>query len=121
MKKRTPLRLDMPGYDPRDFVGYGRNPPHPQWPGGARIAVQIALNYEAGGEHNILYGDAHSEGVLVDAPLPAVPGKRLLATIEDSAVARRILSHLGLPTECPEPLPARSPPNFTGLFDSQLD
>jgi peptidoglycan/xylan/chitin deacetylase (PgdA/CDA1 family) len=77
MKKRTPLRLDMPEYDPRDFVGYGRNPTHPQWPGGARIAVQIALNYEAGGEHNILYGDAHSEGVLADAPLPAVPGKRL--------------------------------------------
>jgi hypothetical protein len=46
---------------------------------------------------------------------------RLLATIEDSAVARRILSHLGLTAESPEPLPARSPPNFTGLFDSQLD
>jgi len=75
--KKPPLRLDMPGYDPRDFRGYGRTPPHPEWPNGARIAVQIALNYEAGGEHNILYGDEHSEGVLVDAPLPAVPGKRL--------------------------------------------
>jgi hypothetical protein len=37
---------------------------------------------------------------------------RLLATIEDSAVARQILSHLGLPTDCPEPRPARSPPGF---------
>ena len=41
--------VEMPGYDPRDFVGYGRNPPHPRWPGDARIAVNIALNYEAGG------------------------------------------------------------------------
>ncbi len=76
MTEKAPLRLDMPGYDPRDFVGYGRNPPNPQWPGGARIAVQIALNYEAGGEHNILYGDAHSEGVLIDSPLGPVVGKR---------------------------------------------
>src|SRR5262249_23248452 len=56
---------------------YGVTPPHPEWPNGARIAVQIALNCEAGGEHNILYGDKHSEGALVDAPLPAVTGKRL--------------------------------------------
>lgn len=76
MTETKPIRLDMPGYDPRDFVGYGRNPPNPQWPGGARIAVQIALNYEAGGEHNILYGDAHSEGVLIDSPLGPVAGKR---------------------------------------------
>ena len=25
---------------PRDLVGYGRDVPHAQWPGGARIAVQ---------------------------------------------------------------------------------
>jgi hypothetical protein len=35
---------------------------------------------------------------------------RLLATIDDPNVVRKILSHLGLPTECPEALPARSPP-----------
>ncbi len=46
---------------------------------------------------------------------------RLVATIEDPAVARRILSHLGLSTECPEPGPARSPPRFPDLFDSQID
>ena len=33
---------------PRDLVGYGRNPPDPRWPGGARIAVQFVLNYEEG-------------------------------------------------------------------------
>ena len=42
---------------PRDLIGYGRNPPDPQWPGGARIAVQFVLNYEEGGENCILHGD----------------------------------------------------------------
>jgi hypothetical protein len=42
---------------------------------------------------------------------------RLLATIEDPAVVRRILSHLGIPSEWPQPLPARSPPWAGGLFD----
>ena len=31
---------------PRDMVGYGRNPPHPQWPGHARVALQIVVNYD---------------------------------------------------------------------------
>jgi len=31
MKEKTPTRLDMPGYDPREFVGYGRNPSRPHW------------------------------------------------------------------------------------------
>ena len=42
---------------PRDMVGYGANPPHPQWPGGARVAVQFVVNYEEGGENCILHGD----------------------------------------------------------------
>jgi putative urate catabolism protein len=49
---------------PRDLVGYGRNPPHAQWPGNARIAVQFVLNYEEGGENNPLHGDATSETFL---------------------------------------------------------
>ena len=49
---------------PRDMVGYGRNPPDPRWPGGARIAVQFVLNYEEGGENSILHGDAASEAFL---------------------------------------------------------
>ena len=51
---------------PRDLVGYGRNPPDPRWPGGARVAVQFVLNYEEGGENNILHGDAASEAFLSD-------------------------------------------------------
>jgi putative urate catabolism protein len=49
---------------PRDLAGYGRNPPHAQWPGGARIAVQFVLNYEEGGENNVLHGDTGSEQFL---------------------------------------------------------
>jgi putative urate catabolism protein len=49
---------------PRDLVGYGRNPPHADWPGGARIAVQFVLNYEEGGEASVLHGDAASEQFL---------------------------------------------------------
>ena len=49
---------------PRDLIGYGRKPPHAQWPGGARIALQFVLNYEEGSENNVLHGDAGSETFL---------------------------------------------------------
>ena len=49
---------------PRDMVGYGRNMPHAQWPGNAKIAVQFVLNYEEGGENNPLHGDPTSETFL---------------------------------------------------------
>ena len=56
---------------PRDLVGYGRNPPHAQWPGNARIAVQFVLNYEEGGENCVLHGDAGSEQFLSEMFNPA--------------------------------------------------
>jgi len=49
---------------PRDMIGYGRNTPDPKWPGGAHCAVQFVMNYEEGGENNILHGDAASEAFL---------------------------------------------------------
>jgi putative urate catabolism protein len=49
---------------PRDMRGYGRNPPDPRWPGEAKVCVQFVLNYEEGGENNILHGDPHSEAFL---------------------------------------------------------
>ena len=55
---------------PRDLVGYGRNPPHAQWPGQARIAVQFVLNYEEGGENSVLHGDAGSEQFLSEMANP---------------------------------------------------
>ena len=53
------------GY-PRDLRGYGRNPPDPKWPGNARVAVQFVVNFEEGGENNILHGDRASEAFLSD-------------------------------------------------------
>ncbi|MCP4981638.1 MAG: polysaccharide deacetylase family protein, partial [Gammaproteobacteria bacterium] len=49
---------------PRDLIGYGRNPPQAKWPQDAKIALQFVLNYEEGGENNILHGDSGSEQFL---------------------------------------------------------
>jgi len=49
---------------PRDLVGYGAHPPHADWPGSARIALQFVLNYEEGAENSVLHGDAGSETFL---------------------------------------------------------
>jgi putative urate catabolism protein len=57
---------------PRDLIGYGANPPHADWPGGARIALQFVINYEEGGENAILHGDAASEAFLSEM-IGAVP------------------------------------------------
>lgn len=48
----------------RDFIGYGANPPNPQWPNGAKLALQFVINYEEGGENCVLDGDAASEKFL---------------------------------------------------------
>jgi OHCU decarboxylase len=62
---------------PRDFRGHGPNPPDARWPGGAKIAVSIVLNYEEGGENNLLHGDAQSEAFLSDiAGAAPWPGQR---------------------------------------------
>ncbi len=62
---------------PRDLLGYGRTPPDPLWPCGARIAVQFVINYEEGGENNILHGDAGSEAFLSEVVgAESWPGKR---------------------------------------------
>jgi OHCU decarboxylase len=51
---------------PRNFTGHGATPPDAQWPGGARVAISLVLNYEEGGENSILHGDAASEAFLSD-------------------------------------------------------
>ena len=66
-----------PNRYPRDMTGYGANTPDPKWPDGARIAVQIVMNYEEGGENNVLHGDAASEAFLSEiVGAAAWPGKR---------------------------------------------
>lgn len=62
---------------PRDMIGHGPDRPDAKWPGGAHVAVQFVLNYEEGGENNLLHGDAASEGFLSDIPGAAPwPGMR---------------------------------------------
>ena len=62
---------------PRDFRGYGATPPDAGWPDGAKIAVSLVLNYEEGGENNILHGDVGSEAFLSDiAGAASWPGMR---------------------------------------------
>jgi peptidoglycan/xylan/chitin deacetylase (PgdA/CDA1 family) len=55
---------DMARTYPRDMTGYGRQPPAAQWPDNAAICVQFVLNYEEGGENNVIHGDAGSEAFL---------------------------------------------------------
>ena len=62
----------VPAPYPRDLAGYGRHPPHANWPGRARIAVQFVLNYEEGGENSVLHGDAGSEQFLSEMFNPPV-------------------------------------------------
>jgi len=57
------LTDNIPPY-PRDLTGYGARPPHPHWPGNARIALQFVLNYEEGSENCVLHGDPASETFL---------------------------------------------------------
>lgn len=61
----------------RDFIGYANRPPHPRWPNGARIAVQIVMNYEEGSEYSIPDGDGISESYLTEVPGATLgPGTR---------------------------------------------
>ena len=49
---------------PRDLIGYGAQPAQADWPGNARIALQLVMNYEEGAELSPLHGDAQSESYL---------------------------------------------------------
>ncbi|WP_028465727.1 allantoinase PuuE [Nisaea denitrificans] len=65
------------GTYPRDLEGYGQTVPNAAWPGGAKVAVQFVLNYEEGGENNLLHGDDASEAFLSEiVGAAAWPGQR---------------------------------------------
>src|SRR3954449_11847700 len=61
----------------RDFVGYGRTPPDPKWPGGAHVAVNFVINYEEGGEVSVPDGAPASETGLTEGATAAVRGRDL--------------------------------------------
>ena len=64
--------------NPRNFTGYGRNPPRVKWPGDARIAISVVVNYEEGSEYSTLDGDATHE-VNNEVPSPVPVSQRDLA------------------------------------------
>ncbi len=64
---------------PRDLKGHGRSPPHADWPGNAKVAVQFVLNYEEGAESSVLHGDAGSEQFLSELFNPATFAARHLS------------------------------------------
>jgi peptidoglycan/xylan/chitin deacetylase (PgdA/CDA1 family) len=64
---------------PRDLQGYGRNPPHADWPGNARVAVQFVLNFEEGAESSVLHGDPASEQFISEMHHPAAYAGRHLS------------------------------------------
>ena len=91
---------------PRDLHGYGPQVPDPQWPGGARLAVQFVINYEEGAENCILHGDAASEAFLSEIvgaePYPGQRHMNMESMYEYGSRAgfwrlRRLFDERGLP------------------------
>ncbi len=91
---------------PRDFRGHGPNAPDAAWPGGAKIAVSVVLNYEEGGENNLLHGDAQSEAFLSDiagaAPWPGMRHWNMESIYDYGARAgfwrlHRLFTDMGIP------------------------
>jgi OHCU decarboxylase len=112
---------------PRDLTGYGPTPPDSQWPGGAKIAVQIVMNYEEGGENNILHGDAASEGFLSEitgaAPWPGMRHWNMESIYEYGARAgfwrlHRMLGHLPITVYGVTSALARAPEQVAAMKDA---
>ena len=91
---------------PRDMIGYGEHPPHADWPGGARIAVQFVLNYEEGAERSILHGDDVAEFFLSEMvsaqPVAGLRNMAMESLYEYGSRAgfwriRRLFDELGAP------------------------
>jgi peptidoglycan/xylan/chitin deacetylase (PgdA/CDA1 family) len=98
--------MTQPPRYPRDMTGYGAHPPDPAWPGGARIAVQVVVNYEEGGENCLLHGDSASEAFLSEivgaAPWPGQRHWNMESIYEYGARAgfwrlHRLFTGMGLP------------------------
>ncbi len=68
-----PTDLSLPT---RQLAGYGARPPHADWPGRARVAVNFCINYEEGAEMCVLNGDDRSEVRVSDLVVDARYGDR---------------------------------------------
>lgn len=63
----------------RDFIGYGPSAPDPNWPGGAKLALNFVLNVEEGSEPSIEDGDPATEAALTEGASGNFPGRDLAA------------------------------------------
>ncbi|MDI6028146.1 allantoinase PuuE [Corticibacterium sp. UT-5YL-CI-8] len=113
----------------RDMRGHGANPPDPKWPGGAHVAVQFVVNYEEGGENNILHGDAASEAFLSEivgaAQWPGMRHWNMESIYEYGARAGfwrllRLFQDAGVPATCygVATALARSPDQVAAMQDA---
>jgi allantoinase len=66
----------MPTEYHRDLVGYGPNPPDPKWPNGARLALNIVVNFEEGSE-STMAEDGLTEKGLTEMPVSDVKDRDL--------------------------------------------
>ncbi|MBI1734587.1 MAG: polysaccharide deacetylase family protein [Candidatus Rokubacteria bacterium] len=65
----------------RDFIGYAGDPPRVEWPGGARLAVSLVVNYEEGAEPSVADGDDESDP---GAETPILAGPQVRNTLNES-------------------------------------
>src|SRR5260370_19106641 len=82
----------------RDLLGYAGSPPDPRWPGAARVAVSIVVNFEEGGEFSVTDGDPENEAVYeIDQRLAGRPDPAIDSHFEYGSRAgwRRIMEVLG--------------------------
>jgi peptidoglycan/xylan/chitin deacetylase (PgdA/CDA1 family) len=78
MNRQFFVNSDLPtAGPPRELVGYGEHPPRIEWPNGARVAVQIVVNYEEGSEKTFAMGDQEND-ILYELPFK-LEGQRDLA------------------------------------------
>ena len=56
---------DLPGVSgpEREIIGYGERPPRIRWDGGAKVAINIVVNYEEGSEKTFAMGDHMNDGM----------------------------------------------------------
>src|SRR3982074_273100 len=105
---------------PRDFVGYGAEPPDPRWPGEARVAVNFVINFEEGSELSHPAGVISETGLIESASTEAGNRRALAAESMFEYGARvgwwrlhRIFTRFGVPVTlfaCARALQANPPP-----------
>ncbi|MBT4146841.1 MAG: hypothetical protein HOE45_08215 [Gammaproteobacteria bacterium] len=78
-----------------DLIGYGKTPPHPQWPNTERLAINFVINIEEGAEQNILQGNTGSENYLINTVRCLYREGKKALKMKTVALHTRISGHPG--------------------------